>query len=219
MRDVIDSLLSNVERFLRWVYPGFLLLVLLHFGRTISLVETLGLDQQSGPVQILGLSIAIVVSSAIIYILHRYVIQEMIFEYGIFYLLCGWGPVAEQARLQELGRRQVASWTNRLLWWHFWRWNVDFQRSKFGYTRTSDTHIWNFITYNWAVTHAIGISWWMLLITNLFAEPWSEIRGLRTWIWPLTGLLLFAWLWQVGNNTYGDISIAKRPGPTEGTPT
>ena len=83
---MVGNLVSDVERFARWVYPGLLLIVLLHLGRDGGLIKSLNLDGQAGVVVVFALTVGAIVSSNIIYSLYRYgfhpILQRAFFIFG-----------------------------------------------------------------------------------------------------------------------------------------
>ena len=90
MQDALGSVFSNLERFLRWVYPGVLVLGLLHLGTRKGALVFLHLDQNiSGSLQIFGLVAAVVVSGLVVYSLQRYLVHEVIIQYTLFFFRLG----------------------------------------------------------------------------------------------------------------------------------
>ena len=73
---MLAGVTSNVEGFARWVYPGLLVLGLLHMGRVDSITQTLMLDGLKEAVQVSGLIAATIIISQVIYHLHRYLLHE-----------------------------------------------------------------------------------------------------------------------------------------------
>jgi len=208
MQDVVERLLSNIERFMRWVYPGLLLLVLLHFGGRVELETILGVERQSAAVQIFALAVIAFVSSFIIYSLHRYVVQEFI-EYVMFWFKRG--PVAAGA----CKRGQLPpTWRRIIVIWDFWLWNSQFQRRKFGILRVNEVErkFTDFLMYNWALTHAMGVTAWMIPLVYCRSSPGSDLSKWGGEVLALTILFALAWVWQVGNNTAADTGLGQGAG-------
>ena len=77
---MIASITSNVEGFVRWVYPGLLLLVLLQLGRENGVAQLLNLGEVKDALQIFWLVTVGIVSSQVLYTFHRYIIHEWLLE-------------------------------------------------------------------------------------------------------------------------------------------
>ena len=89
---MVGTLVSNVERFVRWVYPGLLLPALLQLSRKDSVIDLIRLPEKSGDgVQVFALTTGVIVSSFVIYMLYRYLFHEPM-QYVLF--LSGWSDVA-----------------------------------------------------------------------------------------------------------------------------
>ena len=199
----IDSFLANIERFLRWIYPGLLVIVLLYLGDSLKLADFPGTEQSA--LKIFGLTVFAIVSSFVVYTLHRYVLHEII-EYAFFVLGIG----AKYVR-REGQQNPPAIWTHRLNPLQFWRWNSRFQRLKFGVSRKSaEGRFLDFLTYQWAVTHALGLTFWAIPVSYYFlSSDDSHLKAHPSAVLAGTILVLVAWVWQLCNNTASDIRLGQ----------
>ena len=216
MQDIVGSLFANLEGVVRWFYPGILIISLRHLGLTDGLISRVGLSEYSNSIQILALVFGTFVSSFIAYTLHRYILQEVI-EYLIFYWILRWGAVVMQASLKgptNRVRRTRRIW-QRLILLQSWNpfaflfWNSRFQRSKFAKAPKASEFL-PYLTYSWAVTHAIGMSSWIVPLMYSQAEEGTNLSNFGLWrILAITALLFVAWAWQEINNTISDIGVAR----------
>jgi len=83
MKDSIDALGENFERLLRWVYPGFLLTLLLYLAKPY-LFEHIAFNRTVG---LSGLIIGCVVIGFIVYILQTNFLQQI---FIVIFTLCKW---------------------------------------------------------------------------------------------------------------------------------
>lgn len=204
MQDVFGNLLAKVERFLRWIYPGLLLLALLHLGRTTSLLEWDALSQQAVAVQVFALVAAAIVASILIYAAQRYFLHEVVVQYLLF--LCGKGDAFNYAKHNcespPLRRRCCPT--------AFWEWssrlNVESYSLGEGYSNLRD--------YAWGVTHALGLSSWVIWIGWALKDDGSTLDRAFWWLLALSISFFALWLWQELRNVlpplWGNIGELKR---------
>jgi len=205
MQEAVTGFLSNVERFLRWIYPGLLVLGLLYLGRTDGPMVFLHLKNGSDAIQIFGLLVGVIVASILIYAAQRYLVHEMVIQYLLF--LCGKGDAFNYAKHKgkppPLRRRCDPTpfwcWSSRL--------NVESRTLGRDYNELRD--------YAWGVTHALGLTWWLILLGGLRAAPESQLGKLPDWVLGVVVAGMFVvWLWQELRNVWpplwGNIEELKR---------
>ncbi len=187
MQDAVQSLLSNVERFLRWVYPGLLFLALLHLGSKDGVIETSGLDVRSPSLQIFGLTTWAIVAGFVIYSLQRYVVHEMFVQYLVFWVAIRKGDAYSYALKKKCVDTPIRRFPS-----HFWQWSACLQwdslQAMQGYSGWRD--------YSWAVTHALGLSSWLILLGRLLAQEGSTLSKANWWVVGIGVILAGMWLWQ-----------------------
>ena len=198
---MVENLLNNAERFFRWVYPGFLLLTLVHFGQTNS-VDLLRLSSMSDAVTIFALLVGAIVSSFIIYTIYRYLIYEVVIRYCILYLL--WKTKSsELVYAKKLGRKEVRNspWGFGLLADEL----SQVAAEKLSHAqREQEFHAWGF-------THATGMSFWLVLLGVIYADPGSTLNELGFTRQAVVVVMLgVAWLWQLIRHLAGNFAISER---------
>ena len=198
---MITNVTSNVEGFVRWVYPGLLLLGLLHMGRVASITETLRLDGLKEAVQVSGLIAVAILTSQVIYHLHRYLLHEWIIQYVLFFLW-GHGDIVEFAKGYDWKRNKPRSKSegktprerNPLA---FWYWSNKFEAES---RQREHRAYMGYRDYSWGITHALGITSWMLLIATFCREPNSLLSGKTGVLWTIIIILALLWVLRVGRN-------------------
>jgi len=155
MREIIEAFGRYFERFVRWVYPGMLFLLLLHLGRP----DLLG-QFRIGEKGILGIIILIVVFSFIIYSLHRYVLHEI---YLLFAYLIGYSAPGRIARkrknLPECRKFQIFEDQKSFLIKRF----CENQEKRETSGKQTIDGFSDYLFNRWAVTHAMGLTGWVLI--------------------------------------------------------
>ena len=221
MQDSLRSFLDNIERFLRWLYPGVLLLVLLHMARSNddgpqSVMVTLRLSEEPTAVVLGGLLGAAIVGSVVLYSLQRYLISEIVVQYLIFWWITGAGDAFQYARV----RSQTPNRWNPI---HFWGWSNTLRRDTLD--SGGATQAWQ--DYTWAVAHAIGVSAWTIgLVFFFFTEQGSLLDSIEDgWVWLAVSVLGLAWVWQELRSVLaprltgrGELPASGRYGPGGGMP-
>lgn len=205
-----DILGENFERFLRWVYPGVLALSLLHLGRVQetgpdrtapgNLVQTLGLSGQGDAVQLLGIGMAIIFLSFLLYFLQRYVVHEMIVHYLLFVFGKGdaYGYGNAHAKVKDRDDKSNLHRSPK----QFWHWNTMLQLdygSVLGgrYSANRD--------YGWSVTHAIGLSSWTILLAGFLHRDGSTLDNLSVVSFTVGSVFACAWIWQELKNILPEV--------------
>jgi len=205
---MIGSLVLDVERFVRWVYPGLLLLAFLQFGREDGLIKMLDLlDEKSGTVRVFVLGLVAIVFSFGAYTVYRYIFHQLV---QWLFFLSGFSDVLEFARGRGVGRNWEASGFRKRGVRAFSRWSNAFELvsrsgSKYrGYMGFND--------YVWGLSHAIGVTWLMLIALAFCVESSSRIGRVENWkVWwvGLIVILVVAWVWVVLRNVDRSILFAR----------
>ena len=100
-----------------------------------------------------------------------------------------------EAKPRGVGRKEQA----RL--WDFWRWSSELQVVSLG-IREGNGNYSTYRDYAWGVTHALGITWWLILVGRCFAEDDTIFEKWPWWgVGTFSGLLFLVWLWQQLRNT------------------
>lgn len=194
MGDPFGVLLNNVERFLRWVYPGLLVLGLLQLGTTDGVAAVLKLKNESDAVQIFGLVVATIVVGFIVYAMQSYLLNEGLVRFLLFFCLFPLGDAYNYAKSRNAAVKDTRWWQ---LWRRhpavFWHWsiklNLESQELWGGRYRQGRA-------YDWGVTHALGLTSWLILLAAVFAQKRSTLDDLNTGVIVVGALLGLAWLWQ-----------------------
>jgi len=204
MQEAVTGFLTNVERFLRWVYPGLLLLALLHLGRKTSLPEWQALRQQEVAVQVFALVAVTIVASILIYAGQRYFVHEIFIQYLLF--LSGNGDAFNYAKQKGKPPPLRRRWCPTVFWEWSSRLNLESRSLPGGYSDLRD--------YSWGVTHALGLSAWLILLTSRYGEENSIVDKFEVWALVLGAVLALSWIWQEFRNVlpplWGNIRELKR---------
>ena len=217
MQNAVQDFLINVERSFRWVYPGLLLLVLLHLGNAGALVGWNVVSDQKVAIQLFVLAAATVVMSFILYTVQRYLIHEVLVQYFMF--VAGFGEAFNYARNRRGGLPKGI----RRRPWDFWEWatklNLASRSIGNGFSEARD--------YAWGVTHALGVTSWLVWVGYLLSTTGSTLRQDGAVIGIIVASLLFLvlWLWQECRNVvpsvWADIdmitTLVTPPNPPRGT--
>ena len=182
MREIIEAFGRYFERFVRWVYPGMLFLLLLHLGRPDLLRQF-----RIGGKGIWGIIILIVVFSFIIYSLHRYVLHEI---YLLFAYLIGYSAPGRIARkrknLPECRKFQIFEDQKSFLIKRF----CENQEKRETSGKQTIDGFSDYLFNRWAVTHAMGLTGWVLIAMYRIASENSCLGGFRLGI-LIIGILFF----------------------------
>ena len=184
MPDLIGSLTREFERLVRWVYPGLLMLGLLHLGRP-NLFDALVVEEE----RLFSFMVIILVASFIVYGLHRYVLHLVIIE------LLWWWRWHPGSWIAD-GEQQVEPrWPLRFISPFFDK-RVEWIRLRFGKDGRVES---GYLAYRWAVTHAMFMTAWLIPLTIGLAETNSTLaelnraNGLRV----VSGFLFLAAVHQI----------------------
>jgi hypothetical protein len=214
MQDAVSGVLGNLERVLRWVYPGILFMALWYLGRCSTIESSLAMGCTAYHISNLGLAAAIAVSSPVIYMLQRYVLHEMFVQYGLFLLrrgdafnyarsspgrgiatvgfrpgVCGWW-----LRLRSCFARRCPRYGIGLSPCAFWEWSSQLQVASLN---LMEGRYNDYRSYTWAVTHFMGMLCWLLPLGRRLALENSFLESF-SWrcIWVTVAVLSIVWLWQ-----------------------
>jgi hypothetical protein len=201
---MIDNFLGNVERFLRWIYPGLLFLVVFHLGTVDGLKQTLLRENSVLNVQpVFGLLALVVVSGTVIYALQRHCVNEFlqlvffVFKQGaVFYLYC------------TSGNNKCKDWRHRLKPWVFWEYSSKAQIKRFGNEQNQQFRA--YMTYSWSMNHALGLSSWVIPLGYMLSDSRSEFKQWGSFVWVLTAVFFVIWVWQFCHNTQGDKRVLEK---------
>jgi len=199
---MVEAFGKYFERFVRWIYPGMLLLLLFHLGRP----DLLG-QFRLGEEGIFGLIVLIVIFSFIIYCIHRFVIHELIL---LFFCCIDHGSLAKLAKKNrklskdESGKTSSkARWIIRVLKFLVYPLHLLWQLFKASYGHYSNycqkekiflkkrfgEDLSDYLIHRWAIAHAIGITGWLLLFMYVLADDKSCLGNLGSWV--VTGICIF----------------------------
>lgn len=169
MTNIGDLVGRGFERLVRWAYPGLL------FGTLLALGHGDILDKwKNVPHSLFSGIVVLLVAGFVIYVLHRHILNEL--EIVILHCLrmsafsCNPRPIPYVDQLAQSNQR------------------------RFGYK--DDTYIRDverfsrYLTDQWAVVHAMGLTFWLLLVMYAVAADGSALRqNLPPWgMWVLVGL-------------------------------
>ena len=173
MGDVIDSVSRNLERLIRWAYPGILFVTLLALGNDAVFDQWQQYDDR-----IAIMAMAAISSSFVIYGLQRYFIGDLLVI-----------PIAHAAGLSAYASRPRFRWFLDPL-------SNSIQR-RFGVKDgvRDEEAFSNYLMSRWAAIHATGLTSWVFALTYLTSlkdAPLRWISGEAAWV--IVGLLVVAYL-------------------------
>ena len=137
---MLDNIFKNIERLLRWVYPGllfFILLFIIDYNQFEIIANRLGFPEETS----WGIILAIAGIGTVIYLFHQYILNTI--------LVITLGNWWKNKRKDIQGRSRFVK--------HF-----NDKAKKIMYVCQSDksTH---YFYYNWGIYHALATTFWLLL--------------------------------------------------------
>jgi len=181
---LIDSIWANFERFIRWVYPGALFLVLLAMSRPKAFEALVNMDDGIGK---WGLVVGALVAGVIIYLLQGYVVSYII---TVPLILLKWD--VRQGLQVDLDKRETEPKNQPV---SCLRWMVPLFARMAAATRErwNAKEIGNYLDYAWGVYHALLMTGWLTIaFFYLVAEQGSTLHTAGAWkVVTPCGLLLF----------------------------
>jgi hypothetical protein len=211
---MVGNFVSDVERFLRWIHPGILLLSLIHLGRTNGVIGFLNLtDQADASLILAALAVAAIISGNIIYMLYRYGFHQFL-QWALFVI--GKSDVAVYAGRHVVGRQETDSWPDRCGSWiigRFFYWSNEFVRAaalKAGGDPRFKEHMRN-RDYLWGLTHGLGMTVILLIIAQCWIIEDCSVLGRTSsnWQWILIVALALIWLLMEVRNYLAGRKLAR----------
>lgn len=181
MLDLGELVGRGFERLIRWAYPGVLFVTLLALGKPRYFDWWFGLQHD----RIIVALAVVVVSSFLIYSLERHVWNELETCF-----LDRWGLAAFSRRRPRRSRTRIGRWyrwrlARRLTYLN--RLSRSTER-RFGYIGDARGQVERFSDYmvnRWAVTHAMGATFWTFLLMYFWAEETSLLRQWQAVLWAV----------------------------------
>lgn len=167
------------ERVVRWVYPGILFVTLLALGKPAYFrTWWMGLED----VRVFVAIVIIITASFVIYSLLRHIWNELLI------LLLDWQGLAAFSRPGRIPpRHSVGGYMNRLSWLITRRLGFSFEGSD---PIPDAKQFSDYLINRWAVTHAMGATFWTYLVLWLWADDGSLLREWQYVLGPLALLSL-----------------------------
>ena len=174
--ELVDSIGRNLERLLRWAYPGMLFLVLFSVS-TIDGLESVS-DKVGFPSDtIWGLVIGALVVGAAVYLFQAYVVTQLL---SILSLWPNWNvgiyKQSVKRRTLKYGLNGLASHFDRL---------ADAIEMK--YPKPNDRK--SYMAYSWAAFHATSITVWLPSFFYLCRTTGSLLDSVKLWQFSPIALL------------------------------
>ncbi len=176
---IVENILANFERLLRWIFPGLLLWLVLPIAATSGRFDVSSYRDFYEGLSIAGNLAVIATSGFFIYMVQRYVVHDIVLY--VLHLL-GVGATANRPGGYSRGFGR-----------HLWR--------RFG-ERPSDAHqaenedrFGQYLTSRWAAVHALSSTWIIgivLYFVGVQVSHRSVFTGWPDWGTALYGLALFA---------------------------
>lgn len=186
MSDTVGSLAREFDRLVRWGYPGLLFLSLLHLGKSDLLHDRMLVGEE----RLFSFIVIILVSSFVIYGLHRYVLHEALME---VLRALGWQPLFIDGELRG-DRPPVAPlrWIAPYYDGRSTRWT----RRRNG---SAEGEFSRALYIAWAVAHGMLITAWLSVLMIGLADSDSSLRQINAMnsLRIVAGLLGVAALHQV----------------------
>lgn len=200
---MISNVTTNVERFVRWVYPGLLLMALIHFTNPKGALGALHLaGETSAALRGFALTAAVIIASFIIYTVYRYFFHQIVLY--VFFVI-GFSDLRVFANNAGLkGSRGPCRFIR--------------SNDQFDLVVRSDTRFERYIgfsDYVYSLSHGLGMTWLMLFLW-FWIVPSSRIEDkinasliAPVNAWWIVGLLFVTWLLINIRNTDRSILFAR----------